>query len=252
MWYADWRHTRLNIGQLRTVSRRGSLPEITWEPWDYLRGAHQPAYTLASIISGRHDGYIRGWARGLRAYGRPVLLRFAQEMNGSWYPWAEGVNGNRRGQFAQAWRHVWRIFARLRVHNVRWVWSPVARGGFPIDVREYPGNAYVDIVGLSGFNAGTALPPTWGGWRSFGAIFGRSLGTLRRLAPAKAVQISEVSSTSSGGSQPAWIADMFRYLAAHRRIRSLVWFDLSKQTDWRITSRRSGTAFSAGFRRLTG
>src|SRR5205807_106268 len=96
----------------RAVSRRGSVPEITWEPWDSWAGVRQPRYTLASIIAGRHDAYIRRSARALRAYGKPVLLRFAQEMNGTWYPWAERANGNRPGQFATAWRHVWRIFAR--------------------------------------------------------------------------------------------------------------------------------------------
>lgn len=248
MWYADWRHGRVDPVQLRTVARHGGVPEITWEPWDATGGVTQPAYSLASIIRGRHDAYIRGWARTLRAYGKPVLVRFAQEMNGRWYPWDEGVNGNRPGQFAAAWRHVVRIFRRAGARNVTWIWSPVARGGFPLSTREYPGAAYVEEVGLSGFNAGTALPPGWGGWRTFAHIFGPSLATLARLAPGKPVQISEVSTVSVGGNATAWITSMFRFLAAHRAIRSVIWFDLQKQTDWRITSPSMGRAFAAGVR----
>jgi cellulose synthase (UDP-forming) len=246
MWYEDWAHGKVSLAQLRAVRRRGSLPEITWEPWDYSRGGHQPQYTLASIIAGRHDAYIRSWARALHAYGKPVLLRFAQEMNGHQYPWAEGVNGNRTGQFAKAWRHIYNIFKRAHAHNVRWVWTPLAA---PLSAGEYPGDAYVNIVGLSGFNGGTALH--WTGWRSFASVFDQSLATLHQLAPSKPVQISEVSSAEAGGSKAAWIAAMFRDLAGHPEVRQLIWFEVAKQTDWRVSSsKQAAAAFATGLRTL--
>ena len=99
MWYSDWANVRRpDLGQLRAVARRGSLPEITWEPWDHAKGlwVPQPAFRLRRIIAGRYDALIRRWARDLAAYGGPVRLRFAQEMNGNWYPWAETFNGNRQ------------------------------------------------------------------------------------------------------------------------------------------------------------
>jgi cellulose synthase (UDP-forming) len=246
MWYEDWAHGRVDLAQLRAVSARGSLPEITWEPWDYTVGLRraQPEYTLASIIAGRHDALIRSWARELRAYGKPVMLRLAQEMNGDWYPWGDGINGNQPGQYVQAWRHVHDIFAAMGADNVLWVWSPVARFGVGLNTSEYPGDAYVNIVGLSGFNGGSALP--WTGWRSFASIFDASLLTLHRLAPSKPVQISEVSTAAAGGSNAAWIADMFHDLEHQPNIRSVVWFDVDKQTVWRIDPRSpAAAAFSA-------
>ena len=129
MWYSDWANVRRpDLGQLRAVARRGSLPEITWEPWDHAKGlwVPQPAFRLRRIIAGRYDALIRRWARDLAAYGGPVRLRFAQEMNGNWYPWAETFNGN-RGEFAKAWRRVWRIFRREGAANVEWVWSRSCR-----------------------------------------------------------------------------------------------------------------------------
>jgi beta-mannanase len=130
------------------------------------------------------------------------------------------------------------------------VWSPVARGGFPLNIRQYPGDAYVDVVGLSGFNAGKALPRSWGGWRSFGAIFDASLAKLATLAPRKPVQISEVATSAKGGSQSAWIKAMFADLAQHPEVRTVVWFDLNKQADWTLTSPRAGQAFATALRRL--
>jgi cellulose synthase (UDP-forming) len=252
MWYEDWKHGRVELAQLRAVSARGSLPEVTWEPWDYAVGPWraQPEYTLASIIAGRHDALIRSWARGLHAYGKPVLLRFAQEQNGTWYPWGTHINGNQPGQYVQAWRHVHDIFAEMHADNVLWVWSPVARFGVALDTSEYPGDAYVNIVGLSGFNGGTALH--WAGWRTFASVFDRSLLTLSRLAPSKPVQITEVSSATAGGSRAAWVADMFRDLRHQPNVRSLVWFDVTKQTDWPIEhSSPAAAAFAAGLRTLS-
>jgi hypothetical protein len=247
MWFADWRHNRPDLAQLRAVAARGSIPEISWEPWDASRGLRhpQPRYTLGSIIAGRHDDYIRAWARTLRGFGGPVLLRFAQEMNGNWYPWSEGVNGNRAGQFVAAWRHVHDIFAATGATNVKWVWSPVARFGRALGIAQYPGDAYVDVFGLSGFNGGSALP--WSGWRSFSNLFSGALDTLHQLSPVKPIQISEVSTVAAGGDDRTWVRDMFAVVAAHPQITSLVWFDVAKQADWRLTrSAGLGAAFASG------
>ncbi|WP_354700849.1 hypothetical protein DSM112329_01141 [Paraconexibacter sp. AEG42_29] len=244
-WFADWAHApRPDLAQLRAIAARGSVPQISWEPWDYSKGLNtaQPEFRLRAISAGRHDAHIRTWARALRSYRGPVLLRFAHEMNGTWYPWGQSSNGNRRGDYRDAWRHVHAIFAAEGATNVRWVWSPVAR---PLDSLDYPGDDVVDEVGLSGFNGGTALP--WTGWRSFESIFDRPLKQLHAVAPHKPVQISEVSSAEHGGDKARWILDMFAYLRRHPGIRSVLWFDLRKQTDWRVASSRdAAAAFAAG------
>lgn len=245
MWFTDWAHGHIDPRQLEAVGARGSVPEISWEPWDHTLGPHhfQTGYSLASIAAGRHDAYIRRSARTLRQYGRPVLLRFAQEMNADAYPWGH-VRRNNRGDYVAAWRHVHDVFEEVGARNVRWVWSPVAR---PILAEQYPGGDYVDVVGLSGFNGGTDLP--WSGWRSFSQMFSPYLARLRQLAPGKPIQISEVSSAEGGGSKAEWIRSMFDTLRAHPEVRSLVWFDVDKEADWRLASSPAARdAFSSGMR----
>jgi mannan endo-1,4-beta-mannosidase len=245
MWYADWQHTSLSLAQLREIDRRGSIPEITWEPWDAhgrYRG-RQPRYTLRHIIDGSFDPYIRTWARGLAAWGKPVWIRFAQEMNGFWYPWSERGNGNHRGEFVPAWRHVHDIFTAEHATNVRWVWSPVA--GAPSSY--FPGLRYVDVLGLTCLNGGTRLFPQ--GWRSFDAVCGRSIRELHVLAPELPVELAEVATASVGGSKPAWIKGAFASLTRYPEVRALVWFDIRKETDWRIESSAAASrAFAAGVR----
>jgi cellulose synthase (UDP-forming) len=249
MWYVDWAHSNITLGQLETVAALGSTPEITWEPWDATLGNPQPQYSLASIIDGSHDALIRSVATTLREFGRPVLLRFAQEMNGTWYPWtATGKHGfSPPSEYVAAWRHVHDIFAAVGATNVLWVWAPVTGYFSP---RLYPGNRYVDVLGVSGFNGGSIL--RWaGGWRSFPQIFSSTLRALRRLAPGKPIQISEVASADAGGSKAAWIRQMFSTLEGMPYVTSLVWFNDVKQADWPIESSPGAVAaFAAGARQL--
>jgi beta-mannanase len=230
MWYADWQHGRLSTAQLDAVARRGSVPEITWEPWDASKGLwkRQPDYTLRNIIDGKFDPYIRSWADGLAAWGKPVRLRFAQEMNGNWFPWSEAAEGNHPGEFVQAWRDVHHIFDLAGATNVQWVWSPVS--GAPR--AAFPGADEVDVLGVTCLNGGrTAFRA---GWRSFAAICGKSVNRLHALAPALPIELSEVASADAGGNRAAWIAGMFRFLARHPEVKSMIWFNLHKETDWTI------------------
>jgi beta-mannanase len=248
MWFADWAHTKtFDPRQAQAIAARGSVPEISWEPWDSSKklGAQQPRYRLARIIDGDYDAYIRRWAKAVAAYGKPIRLRFAHEMNGRWYPWSERANGNHSGEYARAWRHVHAIFGPAGAKNVRWVWSPVA-GAVPRD--DYPGSDVVDVIGVSGFNGGTHL--FRGSWRSFAQAFVPTLEAVHALDPSKPVELSEVASTEAGGSKAAWIRDMFTEIRKRPWIRTVVWFNLRKETDWRIESSAAAQrAFVAGISR---
>ena len=108
--FADWAHApRFPRAHADAINRRGAVPLISWEPWDSWRGgADQPEYALRRIAAGDHDALIDRWAAAVARYRRPVMLRFAPEMNGDWLPWSEGVNGNRRGRLRR------RLAARAR------------------------------------------------------------------------------------------------------------------------------------------
>jgi hypothetical protein len=64
------------------------------------------------------------------------------------------------------------------------------------------------------------------------------------------VELSEIASTEAGGSKASWIRDMFAEVRNRPWIRSLVWFNLRKETDWRIESSASAQrAFAEGINR---
>ncbi len=243
MWFADFAGAGFDPRQARAVARRGSVPEISWEPWDAASAKiNQPTYRLKTIIDGSHDAVIRGWARGIAAYGAPVRLRFGHEMNGRWYPWAELANGNRPGEFVQAWRHVREIFAAEGASNVSWIWAPVAG---TVTRELFPGEAAVDEVGVSGFNGGARLFRRE--WRPFETAFGPTLTAVHAMAPSKPVTLPEIASANAGGDKAEWIRELFAAVASRPYIRSLVWFNLVKETDWRIESSAAAqAAFAQG------
>lgn len=244
MWYEDFAQP-VPLAKLNAVASRGASPIITWEPWRWGGGVSQPAYALDRITAGDHDAYIRSFAAGLRKWGRPVTLRFAHEMNGSWYPWAEGVNGNGAGDYVRAWRHVHDVAAAAGATNVSWMWSPNTPPTGTVALSKlYPGAAYVNTVALDGYNWGTTQ--SWSSWTSPSTLFGQGLSELRSLAPGKPITIGETAAAEAGGSKPTWIRDLLSYLSAQPDVSGFVWFQLNKETDWRFnSSNASTTAFAA-------
>jgi hypothetical protein len=224
------------------VWRRGAIPLLTWEPWTYAYGTgpggaviNQPGYNLHTIIDGSHDHYIRTYARALKRFGHPILLRFGPEMNGNWNSWSEGVNGNKTGEYVRAWRRIHRIFDAQGATNVIWVWAPnvLYTGSKPL-AGLYPGDRYVDVVALDGYNWGHLH--SWTSWRGFDTIFGPSLAAFKQIAPWKPVLITETASTEIGGSKVAWIRDLFAGLRRNPQIVGVNWFNQVKETDWRVQS----------------
>ena len=235
MWYAHWSYrSDFPAAEAARVAAGGAVPEVTWEPWLPEAGVSQPAYALDRITAGDHDAYVTTWARQIKAYKKPVILRFAHEMNGTWYPWAEQVNGNRPGDYVRAWRHVTGVFKAVGATNVTWKWSPNVPYPGSADLRTlYPGDAYVGAVALDGYNWSTLQPGS--AWTPFWDVFATGIAQVRALT-SKPLYIGEVGCPEVGGDKAAWIRDMFATLAAHPEIRGFTWFDYAKETDWRIAS----------------
>jgi len=251
MFHSHWgaNSGAFDVGLLEYIDATGAVPLVTWEAWRplYAGGvavADQPVFGLKNLVAGEFDPFIESWAFGLAAYGKPVMLRFGHEMNGDWYPWAVGVNGNTAEDFVAAWRYIHDIFKAAGASNVAWVWSPIAGSATPsrqvnlVIEDVYPGDEYVDWIGMSGFNFGTTQQP-WGvaGWETFSQIFFASYTRIGAIAD-KPIVIAETASTEEGGDKPAWITSTFSTELPERfpNVRAVVWFNIIKETDWRVES----------------
>ncbi len=221
-----------------------TLPrDIPWLPDDAYplvswRGTHH-----AEILDGSHDDLIARNARRLRRFGRPVLLRWGWEMNGDWYAWGAAKNGRDAEGYARCWRHLHDIFADEGADNVSWVWSPNWNDSPDEDwndmAKYYPGDEYVDWVGVSGYNLRKELPG-----RLFDSIYGR-------YASRKPLMITEVGAVDRGGRTKAdWIGLFAQWVQKHPAVGGVVWFDTDThpgyEEKWRIdTDPESLAAFRA-------
>jgi len=111
---------------------------------------------LADIAVGAYDKNIRRLARFCRQAKRPVYLRIGYEFDGAWNRGYE-----KQGSYISAYQRIVDVMREEQVKNVAYVWqasaSPVDDiiDGHHEDIRGwYPGDDYVDWMGLSWF-----LPP---------------------------------------------------------------------------------------------
>lgn len=233
---------------LNRIVAHGAIPVLTWEPWvtDFTRPGLPPMpdrqfRNLRAISSGQYDFYIERWARGAREWGHPLMVRLGHEMNASWYPWGERAFGNTAEDYIAMWRHVVGIFRRVGAHNVLWVWSAAL---VPLG-ETYPGDDYVDWVGITVLNFGT-VPPGWK-WRSFEDLFSSYYDELKKMG--KPIIIAEVASAEEGGDKAGWIRDSMASLReSFPQVKAFMWFNTVQDQYWPInwsltSSREAASAF---------
>lgn len=226
---------------LNAISNGGAtVPMIIWQPNDPLH-LESPKYRYSQIIAGNFDPYIKKFALAAKAWGGRVIIRFAHEMNGNWFPWGMGRFDNTPQRFIKAWKHVVGIFrgsGKNSVHadNVRFLWSPSAPCGKCTGYGQlYPGDKYVSYVGFTAFNWSKPQP-----WHSMVDKFTPSMKALKKVT-GRPVIVAETGSSSIGGKKPGWIRT--GYPAVYKtfpKIRAIVYFNVDKrdqrQPDWRLTT----------------
>jgi hypothetical protein len=263
---------------VKAAWQRNTLPVLTWESRPIGAANNEidaPAYSLPKIIGdpaagvpGDFDAYLHQYAKDIVASGLPLGIRLDHEMNGSWYPWSEDngkgkpINGNRVGDYAKMWQHVHDIFEQEGANSlVVWVWAPNIINNLSASHKAssyldglYPGENYVDVVGLSGYLRPAYKPEND---FSFDYTFGPSLKELRRVT-TKPILLAEIGASETGGHKVAWINSLFEALAKpeNKDIIGFSWFNLAVTTytegelatnDWRLESRpESLAAFTAG------
>jgi hypothetical protein len=239
------------VNEMNTIRSHGSIPLYSWASQSIPSSSNEPNFQLSDVIAGTYDNYIREWATAARNWGHPFFLRFNWEMNGRWFPWSEGVNGNKPGEFVTAWRHVHDIFTSVGATNATWVWCPnIDPDNIFLNLAsQYPGDAYVDWTGLDGYNWGTN-PARPDRWRSFDQLYSSTYNKIAgTVAPSKPLMIGEIGSTEYGGSKASWISDMLAKVpTAYPKIRGVVWFEkFDDGMDWPLETSTSATnAFAAG------
>ena len=141
---------------------------IFWEPY---------GTSVSSIAEGKSDAYIKTFAAQAKASGVSVMLAPFHEMNGNWDPWGGYNSANKQINTAKtiidAWRRIHSFFPDAK--NVKFAWA-VNNVSVPNILANdmsvyYPGDAYVDYVGVDGFNFNNP-------WQSFAQVFDKAINKV--------------------------------------------------------------------------
>ena len=244
-FYQGWGQESIDNFPLKKLDdliiNRGTTPMITWEPWsatfeefedDSLLSQNKKV--MKAIAEGRFDFYLEKYAKKIKALHGPVFIRFAHEFDNPFYSWST-KGGNTPEEFIEAHRHIVDYFALHGVSNVAWVWNPWKHDAMHM---YYPGDAYVDWIGVTGLNYGFASSD--GNWYTFEELYAPFSRECKKYN--KPVMIAEFGSVSYGGNQKEWIDEaMLTIETTFKEIRSIVFFysaqDANWNTEWRPSDR---------------
>lgn len=204
----------------------GKVVELTyqtsyWGVFDY--------NPVLDIYRGKNDAELRSFARAAREFGHPFLFRLNNEMNTDWTDYSGVVNLGDPDIYIETWRKIYSIFEEEGVNNAIWVFNPNDLDFPPCNwnnfLAYYPGDRYVHVIGITGYNTGTYYRDVTGErWREFKQIYDYIASRYRPLFGKFPWMITEFACSSVGGDKAGWIRRMFERLPEYPEIKIAVWF----------------------------
>ena len=178
---------------------------------------------------GAFDPYFRAFARNMVGAGLgELIVRPGWEANGDWFPWSIGddVTG-----YKNCFRHVVSLF-RAMAPGVKIEWSMDKHGRLRPATQAYPGDAFVDYVGVSYYDR---YPPSrteseWdkqidnyfaggpygiGAWLAFARSHGKKLA-VPEWGISNGYRSYQYNRVEISTDNPLFISKMFRFFSAHR------------------------------------
>lgn len=108
-------------------------------------GRDEIASNLEGVASGEYDDAYRRVARRLIEGGYPdAIIRLGHEFNGAWAPWSSRDN---EAAYIAAYRHVHDVLTS-ESDQFRFDWTSMRNSWLDYGPDAYPGDDYVDIIGL--------------------------------------------------------------------------------------------------------
>ncbi len=242
--------TTYNINNyIKPSIAQGRKPFLSWKP--VFKNNTNIAW--ASIAGGDHDVLIREKAQQVKSIGSPVILVFGHEADSRIGPFQPGqtesghvkTDAGSAADFVAAYRHVHTVFAQEGVTNVDWAWI-MTRAPFEPNAGAraanllYPGDSYVDIVGLDPYNFFHG-----GNWREMQTLMSgfTSWATANNInKPWMLAEWGSVEDPNQAGRKAQWLRNAADYFESEPRIKYLIHFDSFPEYNWRFDSSPSSAA----------
>jgi hypothetical protein len=217
-----YKHPNLEY-RLQNAYKQGNTLELTLQTSWTASGEGNMVY---DVLNGEYDEFLKNYAQTVKDFGHPVLFRLGNEMNGDWCPYSSYNTSKDTMIFKEFYIYIHKIFDEAGADNVIWIWNPNGKS-FPDfewndEVMYYPGDDYVDIVGLTAYNTGTYYSDEK--WNEFAALYDPIYAKSSGLY-SQPMMITEFASSSVGGDKNQWIRNMFDQIGNYPNIKVAVWWN---------------------------
>lgn len=184
------------------------------------------------VLDGKKDDILRSFARGIKSFGHPVILRVNNEMNTDWASYSGVVTLCDPDIYKQVHTRIFNIFQQEGVDNVIWVFNP-QYGDYPPAnwnhyLNYYPGNDQIQMLGVTAYNTGDYYyEKTAERWHSFDELYSGANELYQKDFGRLPWIITEFSCSSYGGNKANWIRNMFYDIRKYKNIKAAVWFSFA-------------------------
>jgi len=207
------------------VLERGRSVLVTIEPWTWSRSERNTAERLQrGIETGEYDRYMSSICAVLNLFESPVTVRWAQEMEDQsgqfiWASWEPET-------YVAAYRRMVDI-CRAQAPKVNYMWSPLGHDNL---ADYYPGDDYVDLVGLSVFGFQAWERDILGKEQSFKDI----LGPRYRLADqfGKPIVVAELGYVGDQAYVDRWDGDIRKRHPEFPNLAAVIYFNQVEVYPW--------------------
>jgi len=204
----------------------GKVVELTLQTANVMHAnlnGHNPMF---EIIDGLYDEELAQMARDIKSLENPVLFRLNNEMNSDWVGYSGLACLNDPEIYVAVWRRIYNIFEKENVDNAIWVFNPndetFPPNGYNTSLAYYPGNEYVHMFGITGYNTGTYYAGET--WKTFTELYSDMYSQYSEWFDHP-FMITEFACSSTGGDKEAWMKDMFRRIRNYDNIKIAIWWD---------------------------
>ena len=158
------------------------------------------------------------YAKDIVNVGKPFFFCTMPELNISSHIW-----GRHARTAKKVWKYMWQIFEDTGANEyATWVWEVYCPAGRNHDYPNfyYPGDKYVDWIGLSAFSR-DSFPSTV---ISFNALVESTYRAMRGKHPDKPVMMSEFGRTT-GSSQARWLRNAFKTIKSWPGMKAAIFWN---------------------------
>ena len=214
--------TAVPINEIVSSYKEGKILELSLQTMNTVNGE----IDVYEILNGKYDEYFNQYAKDIKSTGVPVLFRLNNEMNGDWCEYCSMHYAKDAELYKETWKYIYKIFENNGVDNLLWVWNPNYKS-FPRftwndQLMYYPGDEYVDIIGLTAYNTGNYYQGEV--WACFYNLYNDYYNYIDRLSE-KPLMITEFACSSHGGNKTQWIINMFNHLHLYPNIKVAIWWN---------------------------